>query len=53
MTRLVILVFSALGSWGGGALGESVGLMTAVAISGVGGVLGVYAGWRIARDYLE
>lgn len=48
-----MLVFSALGSWGGWALGGRVGLTTAVALSGVGAVLGVYVGWRIARDYLE
>ena len=53
MTRLVILVFSVLGSWGGWALGERVGLMTAVTLSGPGGVLGVYLGWRAARDWLD
>ena len=53
MTRLTILVCSALGSWAGWELGDRVGLMTAATLSGVGGILGVYLGWRIARDYLE
>src|SRR3954467_2485328 len=40
---------SALGWW----LGEFIGLMTAVLVSGVGGVLGVYYGWRFGRNYFE
>ena len=53
MTRLVIMVFATLGSWLGWWAGEQVGLMTAVAGSGVGGLLGVWAGWRIDRDWLQ
>jgi len=41
-------VFGWLGWW----LGEQVGLMTALLLSGGGSLLGVYLGWRVWRDYL-
>ncbi len=38
----------ALGWW----LGEFEGMMTAFIVSGIGSMVGVWAGWKIARDYL-
>ena len=40
-------VLGTVGWW----LGEMVGFMTAVILSGIGSVAGVYVGWRIARDH--
>ncbi len=37
----------------GWAAGEPFGLMTAFILSGVGSVVGVYAGWWAARRLLE
>lgn len=42
-------VFGALGWW----LGESYGVMTSFLLSGVGSIVGVYLGWRLARRLLE
>lgn len=51
--KLCIFVGMSVGSWAGWALGESGGVMTAFLISGVGSVIGVYLGWRVARALLE
>jgi hypothetical protein len=40
-------VFSSVGWW----IGDKVGFMTAFVLSGIGGMVGVYIGWRINRDY--
>jgi hypothetical protein len=41
---------SSIGWW----LGDYVGIMTALLVSGIGGIAGVYGGWRFARwQYLE
>ena len=40
---------------GGGVvweLGERFGTLTAVVVSGIGSLAGVYAGWWVARKYL-
>ena len=42
-----------MGGWIGWWLGEKVGLVTALVLSGAGSMVGVYIGWRITRDYLE
>ena len=42
-------VFGALGWW----IGEHFGLMTAVVASGIGSIVGVFAGWAAARRLLE
>ena len=43
---------TALG-WGGWWLGAKVGIQTAFILSSIGSFLGIYAGWRINRDYFE
>ncbi len=42
-------VGGAVGWW----LGEMAGMMTAFFASGVGSILGVYAGWWLARRLLD
>jgi hypothetical protein len=37
----------------GWSLGEPVGTMTAFFASGVGSLLGVYLGWKVAMKYLN
>lgn len=53
MRKLCILVGATVLGWVGWWLGAFVGLMTAFILSGIGSMLGVYAGWRIHRDYLD
>ncbi len=53
MTRLLGLVGGTLGSAVGWWLGAHVGLMTAVLVSAVGTGLGMWAGVRLATDYLS
>ena len=50
--KLCIFIGVNVGGMAGWWLGEHVGLMTAFLVSGAGSVLGVYAGWRVAREYL-
>ena len=50
--KLCIFIGVNVGGMVGWWLGEYVGIMTAFLASGVGSVLGVYAGWRVAREYL-
>ncbi len=54
MNRLCIfmgmIVFGGIGWWIGAKLG---GFMTALWISSLGSIVGVYVGWRINRDYLS
>lgn len=53
MEKLCIFIgVTALG-WVGWWIGAKVGIMTAFTLSGVGSILGVYAGWRIHRDFLS
>lgn len=47
MIFIFVMLFSSIGWW----LGSYLGLMGAWIISGLGSLLGVYCGWRIARDY--
>ena len=44
-----INVFGAVGWW----IGEQFGLTTALVASGIGSILGVFAGWAIARRLLD
>jgi len=53
VTRLLGLVGGTLGSAVGWWLGAHVGLMTAVLVSAVGTGLGMWAGVRLATDYLS
>ena len=50
--KLCIFIGVNVGGMIGWWLGEHVGIMTAFLASSVGSVLGVYAGWRVAREYL-
>lgn len=51
MSKLLIFIgmtiFSAIGWW----LGAKVGFMTAFFLSGLGSIVGIIVGWKIARDY--
>lgn len=53
MNRLLYLILSSLGGWLGWMAGERVGFMTAVILSFLGSLVGIYAAWRVIRDYLE
>ena len=54
MTRLLIFVGMTAGSWIGWEIGERIeGLMTALILSGVLGVVGVYAGWKAAQRWAD
>ena len=53
MNRLLFLLLSSLGGWLGWMAGERVGFMTAVVLSALGSILGIYAAWRVIRDYLK
>lgn len=46
---MAVTVFGYIGWW----LGARFGIMTAFFISTIGSIFGVYAGWRIYRDYLS
>lgn len=50
--KLCIFVGLNVGGYLGWMIGEPVGMMTAFLVSGLGSVLGVYAGWKVARAYL-
>ena len=52
MTKLCIFVGTLLGSYGGWWAGEAVGFefLGAFLLSGLGSILGVYAGWKLARN---
>ncbi len=50
--KLCIFIGVNVGGIVGWWLGEHVGIMTAFLASGVGSILGVYGGWRVAREYL-
>jgi hypothetical protein len=50
--KLCIFVGLNVGSYLGWIAGEPFGLMTAFIISGLGTMIGVWAGWKVARAYL-
>jgi len=51
--KFLIFIGINVGGAIGWALGEKFGIMTAFFVSGLGSVVGVYAGWWTARRYLE
>ncbi len=53
MKKLCIFLGITIVGWIGWWLGSWVGEVTAYMLSGVGSMVGVYAGWRINRDYFE
>jgi len=50
--KFLIFVGVNVGGFAGWELGEPFGVMTAFFISGFGSMVGVYAGWWVARRYL-
>lgn len=53
MSRLLVMVGATAGGGIGWWLGGYMGLMTAFSLGVVGTALGVYAGRRIATEYLN
>ncbi len=51
--KLCIFVGMNAGGIVGWWLGEPAGMMTAFFASSAGSLVGVYAGWRVARHYLQ
>jgi len=52
MSKLCIFLGMTILGWIGWWLGAKIGIMTAFIVSSIGSLIGVYLGWRIARDYL-
>lgn len=50
-----LIIFISLNVFGaiGWSLGEPYGIMTPFLLSGLGSIVGVYLGWRLARRLLE
>lgn len=53
MTRLLVLIAASIGGAVGWWLGDRIGVMSAFVLSTIGTGVGVYAGSRIARQYLS
>lgn len=56
MTKLCILVSTTVGGYAGWVVGDAVlglGFGGAFVLSGVGSLVGVYAGWKLARKLEE
>jgi len=51
--KLCIFVGVNAGGYVGWVLGEHNGLMTAFLVSSLGSLIGVYLGWKVAREYLS
>ena len=51
MKKLLVFSGMAVFGWIGWWLGSQIGFVTGYVLSGIGSMLGVYAGWRINRDY--
>ena len=50
--KLLIFVGINVGGGLGWWAGEQFGVMTAFILSGIGSVLGVFGGWKVARELL-
>ena len=53
MNKLCIFIGMTVLGWVGWWLGAKMGFTTGFVLSGIGSVVGVYAGWRINRDYFS
>jgi len=51
--KLCIFIGLNVGGYVGWVLGEQVGLMTAFLVGSLGSLLGIHAGWKVAREYLS
>ena len=49
VTKLCIFTGMTVGGYVAGYLVSSMGLMTEVIVSGIGSMVGVYLGWKLAR----
>jgi hypothetical protein len=49
VTKLCILTGSIAGGYIAGYLASDLGMMTEVIVSGLGSMVGVYLGWKLAR----
>jgi hypothetical protein len=49
VTKLCIFAGTMVGGYVGGYLCSSLGLMTEVIASGIGSMVGVYLGWKLAQ----
>jgi hypothetical protein len=52
MKKFFMIICLTIFSWLGWWIGAKIGLMTAYIFSVIGGMVGVYVGWKINRDYL-
>ena len=53
MKRILVFFGMSAGSWVGWWLGNFVGLTTALVLSGIGGVVGVFVTIKLGQAYLE
>ena len=53
MKKIVLLSSITIFSWVGWLMGEQFGMMTAYLLSFAGSLIGVYAGVKANRNYLE
>ena len=53
MNKLCIVIGTTVLGWLGWWIGAQWGSTIGFVLSGIGSVAGVYAGWRINRDYLN
>ena len=53
-SKMKLCIFTGInvGGYIGWSLSEPYGMLIAFLVSGVGSILGVYAGWWVARRYL-
>ena len=49
MNKLCIFAGTMVGGYLGGYLVHSLGLMTEIIVSGIGSIVGVYFGWKLAQ----
>ncbi len=49
MNKLCIFTGMTVGGYVAGYLCSSLGLMTEIIVSGIGSMVGVYLGWKLAR----
>lgn len=49
MNKLCILVGTTVCGYGAGFLVSGFGMMTEVVVSGIGSIVGVYLGWKVAQ----
>jgi hypothetical protein len=53
MYKMLIFLGMTVFSWIGWWIGERYSITTAFVLSGIGSIIGVYAGWKINHEYFE